>query len=238
MPPGKIRISKTRNGVQYYMRNDGRERSGKYIPKSETSTIKQYLQKAYDEKILKLVTQEILSLKKLLSKSENIISKIQKSYSNYPQEVKDYITPIDVSDEDYALSWLSQPYERKEIPDYVPFYETKRKERVRSKSELNIANALTEQGIPYKYECPLQLRNGAIIYPDFTVLNVKTRKVYYWEHRGMMDDKEYAKNSVLRVKSLMKEGIFIGDELIISEETSACPLGTDEIKAIIRKFFC
>ena len=53
----------------------------------------------------------------------------------------------------------------------------------------------------------------------------------------MLDDKEYAKNSVQRLKYLMKEDIFIGVNLIITEETSISPLGTNEIDAIIKKFF-
>jgi len=53
----------------------------------------------------------------------------------------------------------------------------------------------------------------------------------------MMDEKDYAKNSVKRIKMLMKEDIYIGDKLIITEETSSNPLGTDEIYAIIKKFF-
>ena len=161
---------------------------------------------------------------------------MRKAYSAYPAEVKKLITPVDVSDEDYIREWMEETYEGKPIPDYLPFWETKRKERVRSKSELNIANALADRGIPYKYECPLQLSNGETVYPDFTVLNVKKRKVLYWEHRGMMDDKEYAKGAVLRLKELMKEGLFVGEELIITEETSANPLGTNEIDAVIRRF--
>lgn len=235
-PPGKIHVSKTSHGVQYYLRNQSTEKSGNYIRKSEKSIIKKYLQKFYDEKILKLVTAESESLKKLLAKSENSITKIQKVYSECPEEIKKLILPVDVSDEDYAQNWLNKPYNGKPIQDYLPFFETKRKERVRSKSELNIANRLADNGIPYKYECPLQLSNGITIYPDFTVLNVKRRKVLYWEHRGMMDDKEYAKKSVQRIKILMKENIFIGENLIITEETSTNPLGTNEIDAVIKRF--
>ncbi len=236
-PPGKIHVSKTPYGVQYFLRNDSSEKSGKYIRRSETSKIRKYLQKAYDEKILKLVTSETESLKKLLSKTENIVDKVQETYSKYPQEVKELVMPIDVSDEDYAKKWIDTPYEGKAIPDYLPYFETKRKERVRSKSELNIANALADRDIPYKYECPLQLSNGMTIYPDFTVLDVKRRRVTYWEHRGMMDDKEYARNSVQRLKTMMGDEIFIGEKLIITEETSTNPLGTNEINAIIKKFF-
>ena len=199
--------------------------------------IRKYLQKSYDEKILKFVTVESESLRKLLFKTENVITAVQSIYSDSPTEVKELIIPIDVSDEDYAQKWLNIPYEGKVIPDNLPFFETRRKERVRSKSELNIANALADKGIPYKYECPLHLSNGATIYPDFTVLDVKRRKVLYWEHRGMMDDKEYAKNSVQRLKTMMSEGIFVGKKLIITEETSTSPLGTNEINDIIKKFF-
>ena len=53
----------------------------------------------------------------------------------------------------------------------------------------------------------------------------------------MMDDKEYAKNSVQRLKTMMGDGIFVGEKLIITEETSTSPLGTNEINAIIKKFF-
>ena len=236
-PPGKIHVSRTSRGVQYYLRNESKDKSGKYIHKSENSLIRKYLQKAYDEKILKLVTVESENLKKLLLKTENVITAVQNVYSDSPAEVKELIIPIDVSDEDFAKKWLNIPYEGKVIPEFLPFFETKRKERVRSKSELNIANALADKGIPYKYECPLQLSNGAIIYPDFTVLDAKRRRVMYWEHRGMMDDKEYAKNSVQRLKTMMGEGIFVGEKLIITEETSTSPLGTNEINAIIKKFF-
>lgn len=236
VPPGKIRVSRTKHGVQYYLRKDTSDKSGRYVRKNETTLIKQHLQKAYDEKVLKIFTAELQGLRVLLQKAENAVNKVRKAYSAYPAEVKKLITPVDVSDEDYIREWMEETYEGKPIPDYLPFWETKRKERVRSKSELNIANALADRGIPYKYECPLQLSNGETVYPDFTVLNVKKRQVLYWEHRGMMDDKEYAKGAVLRLKELMKEGLFVGEELIITEETSANPLGTNEIDAVIRRF--
>ena len=96
---------------------------------------------------------------------------------------------------------------------------------------------LESKGIPYKYECPLVLQNGIVIYPDFTLLDIRNRQEIYWEHRGMMDDKEYARNSVQRIKTLMRNGICIGKNLIITEETLTYPLGTDEIKTIIQEFF-
>lgn len=79
------------------------------------------------------------------------------------------ISNIDVSDDEYANMWANKSFIGKAYNDQLPYYETDNKERVRSKSELNIANALYKYGIPYKYECPLRLSNGKVIYPDFTI---------------------------------------------------------------------
>ena len=51
-------------------------------------------------------------------------------------------------------------------------------EKVRSKSEVNIANMLHEKGIPYRYEEELQLRNGKIVSPDFTIFVKNGESVY------------------------------------------------------------
>ena len=235
-PAGKIHIVNARNRIQFYVRTGSSDKSGKYISKSETGTIKTYLQKAYDEKLLKAINNELDVLNQLLRKSASFSNVIRHLYSGNPLEIKSALYPVDISDEDYSEMWMDIPYEGKEIPEPLPYYETKRKERVRSKSELNIANMLDAFNLPYKYECPLTLTNGKTVYPDFTVLHVKKRKLYYWEHRGMMDNREYATQAVFKVKQLRKSGITLGDNLIITEETSTDPLGTDEIKAIIKEF--
>ena len=231
-PPGKIHVSKTSHGVQYYLRNESTDKSGKYIHKSEKSLIKKYLQKSYDEKILKLVTVESESLKKFLFKTENVITAVQNVYSDSPAEVKELIIPIDVSDEDYAQKWLNIPYEGKVIPDLLPFFETKRKERVRSKSELNIANALADKGIPYKYECPLEL-GGMVFHPDFTILRMEDRKEIYWEHLGMMDDPEYCTNAIQRIRLYEANSIYPWRELVLSMETVSTPINLAVINRMI-----
>ena len=90
--------------------------------------------------------------------------------------------------------------------------------------------------VPYKYECPLILFGGRVIHPDFTLLDTHMRREIYWEHRGMMDDRSYLKDTVQRIKTYRKEGIQLGDNLIITEETSTLPLGTDEILSVIKHF--
>ena len=236
-PSGLIHIVNSGKRVQFYLRDGKSDNGGKYIRKSDAQTIRAYLQKSYNEKVLKYLKTEIKNLEILLKKSDGMTKKIQQTYSDFPKEVKQYITPIDMSDEDYITNWLSIPYEGKSIPDHIPVYQTDNGEMVRSKSELTIANKLAAKGIPYKYECPLMLSNGTKVYPDFTILNVRTRKEIFWEHRGMLDDREYARQAVFKMKSMLKDGIVLGKNLIITEETTANPLGTNEIDTVILSYF-
>lgn len=232
-PEGKIRIIKNKNKMQYYLRKDAKDKSGVYLSKKEEKKIKIYLQKKYDMEVLKSVDEEIKNLKRFIEKGPKNIQ-IQNVYSECAKEIKEHILPIDITDKDFIEEWLAKPYEKKEISDDMPMYITEKGERVRSKSELNIANILYNMNIPYKYECPLVLSSGYVIHPDFTILDIRRRCEVYWEHRGMMDDEGYLKHTMQRIKDYIREGIMVGDRLIITEESSFMPLGTDEIKKIVK----
>lgn len=71
----------------------------------------------------------------------------------------------------FAKSWLDEGFRGLGFDerDTTEFFSEKG-ERMRSKSEVLIANALYKRGIPYKYECPVLLPSGIMKYPDFTVL--------------------------------------------------------------------
>ena len=109
-------------------------------------------------------------------------------------------------------------------------------ERVRSKSEILIANALGRHNVPYKYECPIVLKGMGKIHPDFTALNVKRRKIYYWEHLGKLDDPDYARKNVFRINTYEKNGIFHGENLITTWETSTLPLDVKLVDELINHY--
>lgn len=91
------------------------------------------------------------------------------------------IDPLVLPDDAFAEKWLeehremarSQPNPFLKAHDFL----TMNGEYVRSKTEKIIADLLYHLGIPYVYECPLQLSDGKV-YPDFTILNKRTRRVY------------------------------------------------------------
>lgn len=235
-PEGRIRMFAKGNRTAFYYRKKSSEKSGTYLKKSDCNMIKKLSQKNYNEKVIKLVEAELDELEKIVNKCEKNAQEIRSLFDSYPVDVKKYIQPLDISDFTFAEQWQAEPYEESKGFVGNKIFDTNRGEKVRSKSELNIANMLDSYGIPYKYECPLKLKNKVIIYPDFTILNARLRKVFYWEHRGMMDDRSYAKSTVARIKDYFKNGYLLGDSLLITEETQESPLRPSEIKAVIERW--
>ena len=122
----------------------------------------------------------------------------------------------------------------------MPEYLTARGERVRSKSEIIIADTLFRLKIPYRYEYPLNLKNTKgeklTLYPDFTCLNLRTRREFYWEHFGMMDNSEYSENVVQKLHLYEQNGIIPGKNLIITMETSTIPINTKQIELLAKSY--
>ena len=124
---------------------------------------------------------------------------------------------------------------------------TENGEKVRSKSEVIIANSLKAAGVPYRYEFPLLMDKNAEtpdfpdydfcnLHPDFYCLNLRTRQEFAWEHFGMMDDPDYAKRAAEKIQLYQENGFFPGKNLIITMETSKKPLSSKVLKGIIKEF--
>ena len=88
--------------------------------------------------------------------------------------------------------WAGEPYEKNPINPEGLTCRSEYGLSVRSKSESIIASQLERYNIPFRYEALLQLEDQ-IYYPDFTILNPQDNWVIYWEHFGMVDDPEYAR---------------------------------------------
>jgi len=90
-------------------------------------------------------------------------------------------------------------------------------ERVRSKSEVIIANELKNHGVSYEYEKLLWSKNGASFKrPDFTVFY--EGEEYYWEHLGRADDPEYMQTWESKRRWYEQNGF--ADRLIVSQEAA------------------
>ena len=120
-------------------------------------------------------------------------------------------------------------------------YYTANGERVRSKSEVIIADALLRNGVPYCYEVPLKLNRGGesgnvTFHPDFLCLNVRTRKEFYWEHFGKMGNEDYKENTVGKLNMYVENGFFPGRNLIFTMESGVESLDTRIVEKMIKEF--
>ena len=233
-PDGTLRISSDAERTQYYLRKTSSDRFGTYLTKKNMPLIEALAQKNYDEKVLKSVQQEIKAIEAYLKKCP----------SDFPEEIymglrdkrKEIVVPFKETDEMFLKRWNSVSYIGKDIKADEAFV-TDRSEIVRSKSEIIIANTLAKEGIPYRYEYPVYLKGLGTVYPDFTILNLRLRKEFYWEHQGRMDDKGYAEKAVRKVTSYILSGIYPGDKLIITSETKSHPLNMKVVREIISHYF-
>lgn len=134
-----------------------------------------------------------------------------------------------------AADWRHSQYPRAEMHPENLKHETVGGLRVRSKSEALIAFALDIAKVPFHYEEILELQGKKIV-PDFTILHPATGEKLYWEHFGIMDDPDYARETYKKLVWYGQNGILPGKSLIITMETENEPLGIQNIRQLIECF--
>lgn len=233
-PDGSLRVSRSPRQTRYYQMIDGFGRVGKYLPKKELSTIRRLAQKDYNRLFRKTAENELKELKKFILKYNATAEDV---YTNLIPErtalVKPYILPDDL----IAKEWQSKIFKTNPYKPENKIFDTRKGERVRSKSEAIIADTLYELGIPYFYEYPLKLSNGVIRYPDFMLLKVSTKEVIYFEHFGCLDDEVYRKETLEKLNLYGANGIFPGKNLIFTYETKDSPLDINGLRKMLIELF-
>lgn len=249
-PEGSLRISQCHGNVQYYRRENQKEKLGHYIDSNQYKLAQSLAQKDYNKRL-------VASLKKELKILQSVLRQLEKmSVDNESPDTvinllhplrRALIIPATLTDSQYAAAWLSQKYKGKPFqPDSQVLY-TSNGERVRSKSEVLIADTLKRLGVPYHYEFPLVLKNGGrdqpltytrskkiTVYPDFLCLNLRTRQEFIWEHFGRMDNSDYSKKTTQKLRTYSENNIHAGKNLIITVEDVGLPLSSMYIEEIIQ----
>ena len=88
--------------------------------------------------------------------------------------------------------------------------------KLRSKSEMIIADKLTECGIAFKYEALFTSRNFTA-YPDFTIRRWDGQLVL-WEHFGLMNDEAYAEKALRKIRTYQSLGFSLHKNFIVTFE--------------------
>ncbi len=232
-PEGTLRISDSSNKKrkQYYHRLEKTDRRGIYIKKNDRELVRKLAQKDYDKKLLAAMQKEMHAIDQYIKHMPEAMP--EDIYLELNDTRKKLVKPEFETDQMFLEKWMDHEYAGKEFRSDAPILYTDKGERVRSKSEVIIANTLYKYKIPYRYEHPIILNGFGTVYPDFTLLDVKGRKEIYWEHQGMMDDPEYVEKAIRKLYYYMQNGIYLGETLIVTSETRSFPLNIREIEMII-----
>ncbi len=240
-PAGSVRIVHRRNEVlQFYKKTDSGDYQGTYMPREEDGLAHRLVQKDYDQRALEKAKLEL----RLIERFQTSLQKnsTDTAFAALDKTRQTLVTPVTLTDSQFAELWQSQPYRKKKIADALQQLTTDNGELVRSKSEVIIANSLKSNKVPYRYEFPLVIEReeGSEDYcefhPDFFCLNVRMRREFAWEHFGMMDDAEYAAHAVEKLALYSANGYFPGKNLIITMESKSAKISSQEINRVINEY--
>ncbi|MBS7295666.1 MAG: hypothetical protein KIG96_09795 [Treponema sp.] len=237
-PEGSLWVHKKGTYTQYgiYL-NENNESKLKYLSVKEKKLIQELQQKSYNEKILFALKNQVLCLRKTLSFLKEESPEVV--FNHLSEEKQKLTIPVTLSNEEYAKQWQSKKYEAPGFSENSLLYVTQSGLRVRSKSEIIIADLLQQKKVPFLYEFPVELKTyfgKKIFHPDFYCLNLRTRQEFYWEHFGMMDDPEYSANAVGKLKIFNENHFKQGKNLIITMESQSNPLTAKETLRVIEDF--
>ena len=232
-PSGRLRVSTSRNRNAYYHVTEKFDSTGKYISLKDTEKIAALAQKDYNARFLRVAKAESNRLGRALDLLTR--ERAEEAFEKEAPPRKSFIHPYILTDEMYAAEWQRAPIKTNPYLAEGKSYETRRGEKVRSKSEAIIADILQELGIPYHYEKALELEKGVVRYPDFTILNVKARQELYLEHFGLLGDESYRSSCLDKLDEYRRAGIFLGKNLIFTYEDNLHPLDIGGIRAMLRE---
>ncbi len=232
LPNKRIIISQSNGCDQYYLVDKNTQKRN-YVKKSEKDILTKIAQRDYELAINKELKKISKSLGKFLDAYD--VERIENIYGKMARARKLIVEPCIETAEYYIEKWKAETYDSLTFNDETEYF-SNNGIRVRSKSELIIANSLEQKGIPYKYERPLFLDDLGMVRPDFTCLNVKTRKEYIWEHFGMMDNIAYANKNIGKINAYERNGFFPGKNMIVTFESSQNNISSNIIKAMLEQY--
>lgn len=132
-------------------------------------------------------------------------------------------------------SWNNLPYiKNTQYPEQL-LYPSISGNKLRSKSEVIIDQALYFNKVDYRYECQLCLE-GINVYPDFMAISLSSKQLIIWEHLGMMDEPHYINCAINKIKLYIRNGYVPGINLILTSETNLTPLNPLLVNDLIKHF--
>ena len=240
LPPGQLTIRRNHGAINYIQllpaeiaKSDEKSSSApKRIRRGITRNqdmIRALARKRYLQESLALLEKNIPALKKFIAAHEaptpdNLLKKISSNFDQLPPEM--FLPRLQARND-----WACADYRRSTYNPKGKIHMTGRGLRVRSKSEVIIAEKLDAFGVPFRYEQMLYIENYSFS-PDFVMLQGEELK--YWEHCGLVNDPAYMKRHKWKLNMYEKAGIVPWRNLIITYDDANGTIDSRIIEAEIK----
>ena len=237
LKPGRLIARKRKRGFVYYERDgDAGALDGERVLE-----IKKY---QYFKQLASRLAHDRILLEQMLKKykpydpltiNANLPGAYRLTEEDYAQAIagKRQDRLLKATD-DKNFIWVKKPYPKNRYP--LPQYPCVANDEtpVRSLGEVIIYNLLKQYGIPFRYDCEIELidEHGNTVHrhPDF-IISLADGSLLYWEHVGMIGNEEYGSAFIQKLALYNRNGIVLGDNLIV---TANGPNGAINVPAIER----
>lgn len=132
-----------------------------------------------------------------------------------------------------AQEWMTEPYiHNQKYPESLKYPTILPDLMVRSKAEADLVSRFVHYKVPFRYEEVISI-NGEDLAPDFKLLNVRSGRIFYWDHRGLSDDPGYLQKIHYCERLYQQVQIIPWNNLIITTETREAPLDIPWVDELI-----
>ena len=223
-PEGGLISEMSRGKRQYrWTVPNGKDASGKYHYQRRSITkdkdlLQRLARREYARSAMRILDHNTAILSKAFSKLQEYSPKsiqagMGSAYQTLPEEMLDGAQPYAKAGQ--ALhEWASEKYEKSQYMVEKRIHTTTRGLKVRSRTELAIAEVLYRYEIPFRYEQVMWIK-GHELAPDFTFLGYDGRE-FYWEFCGMMKDPGYVNHHLWKRDMYESVGIAAWNDMIYS----------------------
>lgn len=236
-PSGMLGISPHHGKYQFFHVTAETGAKGKFITKENLSLAKSLAQRDYEKKSLVLLGKQSKLLNHCLEKYSEF--EVEQLWDSLHPARREMVEPLTLTDDEFLKRWRAVEYKPKGFDADASVLLSVGGDRVRSKSEVIIADTLQRFDVPYRYEFPYVLKQGCrrlTVHPDFTCLNKRTRQEFIWEHFGLVDDTNYAENMVKKVDMYQENGFAMGKNFLMTMETREKPLSSKNVARLVQDF--
>jgi len=230
-PEGLLRCRDRKKGRAFYIYGTGDAPTIEKNITDNASLLRKMVKKRMAKETVTSARENIRYLEKLRqhyqrNEPEFVLNNLPEAYRQASKAVG-----YDIAQRHAALQTKQFGFDPK-----IHIHETISGIRVRSKSEVIIANALTSHQIPFLYEKPFPYPadNGMRYSPDFT-FELPLGDMYIWEHLGLLNDLSYCQHNAQKLHLYQKHGFMIGRNLLITQDDVHGGCDSQFIDALIRR---